>query len=455
MVINLKFVRGENREMARKKMAIISSYNESCGNASYTEVLRREFQKYYDVDVLALPQNLLRSNYALVAKEGDKYIHDMANKLKNYDYVNIQFEAGLFGNSRGVILRRFKILVQNSKNLIVTMHRVDLPRNVITKSVIKSIMHFRILQAYQEIRNNRFMNLYQNVVELVKQKGSSASIIVHTKREKDNLQNIFGYQNVSDFPITFLNYDQRQRNRTETDRKNFLEKYGFKENDIVIGLFGFVSAYKSAETVLYALNFLPANYKVAIFGKQHPMSIQENTQVDSYIKSLMNIIEDKTIPMVDQMDLKINAEVQKIKLKNAELEENLSKLTEDKLALSFDHRVFFEGELNDDDFIDALYGCDFAVLPYIETNQSGSGIASLVLETKVKSLFSSSKAFSELQRYYPDCFESFDIGNYIELADKIIKYNHHFECKIEECMKVYNIENNVKNHVAHFEAQDK
>ena len=26
-----------------KKLAIISTYNESCGNASYTEVLRKEF----------------------------------------------------------------------------------------------------------------------------------------------------------------------------------------------------------------------------------------------------------------------------------------------------------------------------------------------------------------------------------------------------------------------------
>ena len=28
-----------------KKLAIISTYNESCGNASYTEVLRKEFSK--------------------------------------------------------------------------------------------------------------------------------------------------------------------------------------------------------------------------------------------------------------------------------------------------------------------------------------------------------------------------------------------------------------------------
>ena len=30
-----------------KKLAIISTYNESCGNASYTEVLRKEFSKYW------------------------------------------------------------------------------------------------------------------------------------------------------------------------------------------------------------------------------------------------------------------------------------------------------------------------------------------------------------------------------------------------------------------------
>lgn len=436
--------------MQKKKMAIVSSYNESCGNASYTEVLRREFSKYYDVDILALPQGILRSNYALVAKKADAYIDSMAKKIREYDYVNFQFEAGLFGNSKKLILKRFKKLLDNSKNTIVTMHRVDLPRGTVTKSAVKSMMKFRFMDAYHNIHDNSFVNLYQDVVKAIAAKGNKASIMVHTERERNNLRDVFGYESVNAFPITFLNEEQRKRVRTAEDHQRFLKEYGFKDGDIVIGLFGFVSAYKCAETAIKALSFLPANYKIAIFGKQHPMSIMENMPIDGYIKSLMDLIEENSMSATDF--LKMQAEL--AKAKNQPTDNSSTEYIEINRELSFDRRVFFEGELDDDQFIDALYGCDFAVLPYMETNQSGSGVASLVVETKIKSLFSSSKAFSELQRYYPNCYETFDIGNYIELANKLENYHHDYNDNLDKAMETYNIENNVKNHVRIFEQQD-
>ena len=114
-------------------------------------------------------------------------------------------------------------------------------------------------------------------------------------------------------------------------------------------------------------------------------------------------------------------------------------------------RVLFVGNLSDDDFIKALHCCDFAVLPYLEVNQGGSGIASLVVETKIKSLFSNNLAFAELKRYFPDCFESFDIGNYHELAYKITNYHADFRQNISNCLKTYNIENNILFHKSLFD----
>lgn len=439
----------------KKKMAIISSYNESCGNASYTEVLREEFSKYCDVDILALPQGLLHGKYAIISKKADAFIDQMCEKIKEYDYVNIQFEAGLFGNTRKEILRRYSKIVKSCKNVIVTMHRVDLPRPVFNKGILKKIIKLKFWEAFQDAKFNKFMNLYVDVVEAVRQKGTAGSIMVHTQRERDNLVNIFDYPNVTAFPITFMNAEKRKRVRTEADRKAFLQAYGFNETDVVIGLFGFVSAYKSAETVIKALNFLPSNYKIAIFGKQHPMSILENVPVDEYLNSLMSLIESQSISAKDKLDIITDAQVQSGKVKEEEVKQFIQRYSNEKVALSFDQRVFFEGELDDDHFIDALYGCDFAVLPYLETNQSGSGIASLVVESKIKSIFSSSKAFAELQRYFPKCYESFDIGNYIELANKILNYKADYAPAIERQMEIYNIENNVKNHMKLFEQQAK
>lgn len=457
----------------RKKLAIISSYNESCGNASYTEVLRREFSKYYDVEVLPLPQFLLKSPFQEVIKKGNKYIDDLAKQLKEFDYVNIQFEAGLFGNTQKIIFNRVTKLIKESKNLIVTMHRVDMPRSFFDKSLLKLILKFKFFEAVKYYRNNKFYNLYRDIVKLLDKKNKRAeghaAIIVHTKREKTNIQEVFDFQEVYDFPITFLNQEQRKHQRTAGEREQFIKRYGFDASDKIIGLFGFVSEYKGFDTVLKALKYLPPNYKVAFFGRQHPMSIVDNMPVDPYISRLISEIESKSVDLKSQLAILSEGAVSEED--DGALEEygkkgrgeksgintnekRIVEISEELIGSSLDKRVFFKGELSDDDFISALYSCDFVVVPYMETNQSGSGVASLVVETKARSIFSNAHSFTQLKMYYPDCFESFDIGNYFELADRIKHYSFDFSKAIEKCMKTYNLENNVKLHMSIFKRAD-
>ena len=360
----------------KKKLAIISSYNESCGNASYTEVLKREFEKVYDVDVLPLQIDLLESNKSNVVKIADNHIKDIANKLRAYDYVNIQFEAGLYGSSRANIIRRVKMLIKASNNLIVTMHRIDVGESLFDKNVVKRILSGNILKNLKIFRQSTYMpKLYAEIIRYVKKYSTkrNMNIIVHTKRDKKVVQRIFGFNNVYDFPLTFLNSEQRKRKRIESEKESFLNKYNLSNNDVVIGLFGFISEYKGHETAIKSLKLLPPNYKVIVFGSQHPMSIQNYTAIDSYLNKLIELIEENSVSFKETVYKKID--------------------NTDNLESSFDRRVIFAGNLDDDDFINALYCCDFAVLPYMEVNQSGSGIASLVLESKIKSLYSNSKAF--------------------------------------------------------------
>lgn len=81
-----------------KKMAFISSYDESCGNASFTEVLMNSIRKLgYEVDCLKLDLALTMSMENDIRVKADKHIQEICSKLKDYDFVNIQFEAGLYG----------------------------------------------------------------------------------------------------------------------------------------------------------------------------------------------------------------------------------------------------------------------------------------------------------------------------------------------------------------------
>lgn len=418
-----------------KKMAIVSSYNELCGNATYTEVLRKGFSKYYAVDVLGLRTDILGSKKRNVSKLADHHIKEIAKKLKEYDYVNIQFEAGLYGTSRASILKRVKWLIKACDNLTFTMHRVDIADSLLDKEYLKKLMYGNFFKNLKQFRQNTYMaKTYEILIRYIKRKSKSRNlnIIVHTKREKRNIRQIYGFHQVYDFPITFMDENMRKRKRDEAEIVEFHRKYGLEQQDIVIGLFGFISEYKGHEVALKALKLLPANYKIIVFGSQHPMGIMKNVPVDPYIDRLLKLIEENS----EKLKVDTGSDVSQGMRKNVEYS-----MKKEKERL--DRRVFFAGSLDDQEFIDALYTCDFAVLPYMETNQSGSGIASLVLESKIKALYSNNKAFFELQKYYPDTFETFDIGNYNELAYKIRNYHKDYTGQIERCLKKYNLENNI------------
>jgi glycosyltransferase involved in cell wall biosynthesis len=403
-----------------KKLAIISTYNESCGNASYTEVLRKEFSKYYEVDILPLQLDILSSNASNIKKIANKHIDEISQAVKNYDYVNIQFEAGLYGNTKNDILRRVKKIIKASNNVILTMHRVDLPKSIFSLKTFKVLVSSKnIIGNLRRIRNEiYFKSLYKDLIKIMKDhsKNNGSNIIVHTKRDKKTIERFFDFKNVHDFPLTFLNKEERLREKNISERNGFIERYSLNKNDKIIGIFGYISEYKGHETIIKALSYLPDDYKLLIFGSQHPMSIQEYKSCDDYIEKLLQLIE------------------------------NISKNRK-----SFNERIQFLGNLDDDRFIEALYCCDFAVLPYLEVNQGGSGIASLVLETKINALYSNNKAFDELNKYFPNTFSRFDIGNYMELAKKIKDYKENYTLKIDDCLETYNIENNIIFHKNIFE----
>lgn len=402
--------------MSRKKLAIISSYKEDCGNASYTEALRREFARYYDVDIFPLQLDLLQSNRKRLIELGNRHIQDICRKLEAYDFVNIQFEAGLYGNNRKLIFERVKKLIHAGSNVIVTMHRVDVPKSYFDRETVNMLLNRHFVKSLKQFRReNYFAHIYLQVADEVKKKNrrGRANIIVHSKRDAKNIRLIFRVPFVYDFPLSFLNRQERERERRKEQADAFKKKYGLEQDDIAIGIFGFVTAYKGHETAVHALKYLPENYKLLVFGSQHPSSIVMNCPVDRF--------EEQLLDMIDQLKL--------------------------------DGRVLFCGNLDDRQFIDALYCCDFSVLPYLEVNQSGSGIASLAIETGIPSLFSNNKAFAELQKYFPDCFGRFDIGNYVELANKILNYQDIYSENRKKALEKYNIENNIRLYRKVFEGR--
>jgi glycosyltransferase involved in cell wall biosynthesis len=446
------------------KLAIVSTYNENCGNASYTHVLKTGFEKYIDVDIIPLDLFLTQSKSSRLVRAADRHIKQICKKLKDYDFVNIQFEGGLYGASIVDIERRIKWLIDAAPNLIITMHRVDTAFSNLGEAV-KLGLAARSYKRFKTIRGGgQFAELSRSIINHCKKRAKHKNvwIKVHTRREVRAVREIFDNDYVFDYPLAFLTPDEQIQARTHSNRGQFLQKYGFQPGDKIVGLFGYLSNYKGIETAIEALGKLPNDYKLGMFGSQHPQTIKRNETVNPYLKSLFDLMGDidnenyryvkremvtklgrkkwqagrdrpkaDPIPAGDQGDLH--------KFTNADFPQ-LERIGD---------RVRFIGSLPDPEFIEALRLCDAVVLPYVEVGQSMSGVAVLAMEAGAKMLCSNNLSFAETRRYFPDTYLSFDVGNAYELAQKIVMCSENpasseFHENRMKCFAKYNIDSSIK-----------
>ncbi len=388
----------------KKKLAIISSYNEACGNASYTKALSNALSEHFDVSILHLNTDLLRNGSSKLVKI---HLQDLCQAVQKFDCVNIQFEAGIFGNSHRSAVKRFTKVAKTCKNLVVTMHRVDYP---VKRPVLAPLKYFlKLEQGFRNLlksikgglENNKNSRAHYKAIQFCKK--HRFPIVVHTKRDTAYIRAIFDYNLVFDHPLCFYNQDYLSSLAQQYSKEHFCKDFNLSQEDVHLGIFGLISKYKNYETAVRALPFLPSNYKLLIFGKQHPLSIELNKKIDRYLKILMDLI----------------------------------------LELKLENRVKFLDASEDETFLKALLGCDFSILPYLEVNQGGSGIAALSLETNTQAIFSQNKTFLELQKYAPSSFVTFSIGNYLELAHAIQAYRPSaYREKLREYHQNYNPKTN-------------
>jgi len=369
----------------KRRMAIVSSYSESCGNAAFTKVLKNSIEQNFSnctVDVMELDLVLLQSIERHARKKADKHILGICDLMKDYDQVNIQMEAGLYGTLPHDIIRRFKWLVQANKNTTITLHSPRLVQNgqSSSRSALKKIIQFKLVSGIKELIGSTYSNIHVSINNkilkiAVKEK---SRIIVHTPRAKKQIEIYFDYKNVTLHPLKFVNDDYQPSGVFFNRLRSQLP---IDQDDILIGLFGYISQYKGHEDALKALERLPKNYKILIAGRQHPQTIKQDGTVDAYLERLVKYI--------------------------------------DKSKNNLKCRVLFLGEFSDEDFINLASHVDVTWLPYYENGQDGSGIASICLDVSPRVICSTSFAFDELfkQVKYKNVLR-FDIGNTSELALK-------------------------------------
>lgn len=372
--------------MSTKRLAIVSSFSESCGIASFAKFVRDSINYYHpevQVDILELNLRLLQTENAKMRKKGDKHIKDICKQLKDYDAVNIQVEPGLYGRKPEDIAKRIGWLTAVHPYTSLTHHTPQLvgaqQKQLSAYSVAKNLMKGKVLRTINEVKAYAKPMDHTQINHFIARHAieNNTKMIFHTDRARKQLQSFYNYKNIEVHPLKLVPENFEYNPNVLNQFKSSLK---IADEDVILGMFGFISPYKGHTLALNTLRLLPPNFKLFIFGKQHPGSIKEQELVNSYIKELVETVEND--PMLRK-------------------------------------RVFFLGELNDNDFISVANDVDVAWLPYIETGQDGSGIAAITLDMNPRVLCSSALVFDELFKLSPyNNVMRFDIGNELELAQK-------------------------------------
>jgi len=407
-------------------------------------VLKVAFSEIFDVDVIALDLFLLQKPQKQFGIYADEHIKEIAARLKSYDYVNIQFEAGLYGVTARAILRRMKMLIDAAPNLILTMHRVDVAQDADILSAIKeSILKLRAAPLFQFVRAKEFSVLYQAIVRYCRDRSRDKNvwIKVHSKREARVIRDLFKFRNVFHYPLAFLKRETREELKSEP-RADLVTRFALPQGSKIFGVFGYISNYKGIETAIKSLAHLPDNWYLLIVGSQHPQSIKNYVDVDPYLESIIDLVKD------EQKAKEANA------LKQARVAHYAGK-HDDRIGVgtSIVDRVKFVGNLEDEDFMRVLRDIDAVALPYIEVGQSMSGVIVLALEAGARIIAANNFSVAETRKYFGDVFERFDIGNYIELAQRLQMPQLNADAEKDKAFATYNITKSVELQAQVFEGK--
>lgn len=402
----------------RKKLGIVSTYDELCGIAGYTRHIEPVLSQVCDVKVFDLNQFILRSTERRARHLGDLEIKKICDELKNCDAVNIQLEHGTLGIKPSDIVRRLEMLMTASRVVSITFHTILKNLDFKFDQFIGRILKLKIGAAVNQLtvyRKNSF--LVRNINKLIRREQSrrNVSVIVHTRRDANVYRTFEEFRNVFHHPLSFLTQEQRHSVLASAERSQFPALRGIPNDNVIIGVFGFVGEYKGVDIALQALPLLPDNYHLVIFGGVHPNSIQPGVKIDSYVEKIMSLITPKQTLLRELLEGKGGVELNVSAGDFAKLQD-----VDVDVRVDLANRVHFAGSLSDADFASAIAISDIALLPYREVGQASSGPMSIANELGANIIAARTKAFMQFEKYHPGRVGFFEQGNYLELA-KLIK----------------------------------
>jgi glycosyltransferase involved in cell wall biosynthesis len=402
----------------RQRLAIVVTGGKLCGISAYTAMLRRQLTEAFDVTVFELDQYLLRNLSPRVRALADEHVKDICRQIADFDAVNLQLEYGTLGHHQRDIYRRFRWLTAAAPRLSVTFHTLLTPPGFDHASLTMALLTLKWRDAgqlYAGYRRHRLLShgIARHLRRI--QRSKKVSAIVHNRRDFADAKYLYGIRNVFDHPLAFLSETEAAAVRAAATRRALPVIEALPAETVLIGVFGFLNEYKGFSTAIEALHHLPANHHLLIFGGIHPNEIAAQQRIHPYISSLFG---DANIGATIYDGITMRRETNAPTLVLG-ADRSLSELL-DAHPRDLSGRIHFMGALGDSDFLTGMAICDAVVFPYLEVGQSASGPISQALELGCRIIASRTHTFLEFAEYHPDAIEFFDIGNHLELAERIL-----------------------------------
>jgi glycosyltransferase involved in cell wall biosynthesis len=368
------------------KLAIISSYDRDCGIAQYVEHLEGPLRELLDgnLSIAPLPVDLLRASGPMAQSMAQKALAESLAVIGDADVVVVELEPGLFGRSQKQIWGTLRQIFDVSKRVVITYHTVPTLPPALPKS-FRALVH--------AARHRYGQTVFRRLLRLVRSSQGKFAHIVQTRREKTRLT-LMGIEpeRIFDMPLSYFTRAEKADFDQPLYRQKLDAIYGTSDKK-VLGVFGFLGGVKGTKVALRALGYLPPDHHILIVGGLHPETVLHGSSDQPPIRDIAALVE----PIFNA------GERPEADSKRADLLQ----------------RVHFAGAVDNRTFAELMVGCDAILLPYEEVGQTSSGPASQALDLQRPIYCTRTGAFRELGKYAKDALSFFEIGNHLELAQKI------------------------------------
>lgn len=443
----------------KKRVAIVSSYNEECGAAYYSSRLLKHLRAAgYEVEVKRLPVSLLRMHSpAFVRRKGDQEIARIAQEIAEFDAVFLQFEPGLYGARAKQSYSRVLHLLKAAKCAVITIHGFD--RQMSARSLTAfgdNMLRMRPGAAVMGLIEGALDPIFERFWSYVR-KSPHVKVMTFNRGDQVLLQRFFDLKRITNYPICYFDQEEVGEVRASLDRERFLAQYGLDPSRKYFAVCGFFAHYKGHLTAMKALEFLPEDWSLVLVGGEHPQALEPDRDIGQYVRQLLSFPLSVDKAAADD-SLEFEGGVRGLKnllggqvvrtdqLYRRELRDKLFAKSEFKYffpSTEIKHRIHYLGQASDEEMPKFYAMLDYVVHPYMRTKegQSGSGPATFAIEFGSRALFSNAPVFREMGQYFDGAMQYFNIGNFMELADQLQRFDSFvpgLTANREVALKTYN-----------------